>query len=95
MRKCLLGSAMLLVCLSQMPAQGKAVRAAAGADASAQQAIVQCRRMYGGDRGKAVNQARPIWIESCFKVKTGRYPFELGIPIYPPGYDWLANPDNY
>jgi hypothetical protein len=51
------------------------------------QAIVECRQMYGGDRGKVVNQVKPIWVENCFKQKTGHFPFEFGIPLYPPGYD--------
>jgi hypothetical protein len=51
--------------------------------------------MYGGDRGKAGNQAKPIRVEGCFKQATGHYPFELGIPLYPPGYDWFTNPDRY
>jgi hypothetical protein len=57
--------------------------------------IVFCRQAYGGDRGKAINQAKPIWVENCFKQKTGYYPFQPGIPLYPPDYDWYLNPDNY
>lgn len=96
MRTPLLGSLLLLaLCLADISASGAPLRAPHGADASAQQAIVQCRQMYGGDRGKAVNQAKPIWIENCFKQKTGHFPFELGIPLYPPGYDWYLNPDRY
>jgi hypothetical protein len=95
MRKVLLGPAVLLAGLSQMPTPGAAARAARGADAAAQHAIVACRQMYSGNRGRAVNQARPMFIEGCFKQMTGRYPFELGIPIYPVGYDWRTNPDGY
>jgi hypothetical protein len=96
MGKFLLGSSALAVlCLAQVPATGAPARGPRGADAAAQQAIVECRQMYGGDRGKAVNQAKPIWVENCFKQKIGRYPFELGIPLYPPGYDWYLNPDRY
>jgi hypothetical protein len=96
MRTPLLGSSLLLVlCLADLSASGAPLRAPRGTDASAQQAIVQCRQMYGGDRGKAVNQAKPIWVENCFKQKTGHFPFELGIPLYPPGYDWYLNPDRY
>jgi hypothetical protein len=95
MRKSLLGAAVLLACWSQVSTPGHAARAAHGASAAAQQAIVECRQQYSGNRGRAVNQARSTFIEGCFKQKTGRYPFELGIPIYPPGYSWRTNPDGY
>jgi hypothetical protein len=36
--------------------------------------FVKCRQMYGGDRGKAGNQAKPILVEGCFKQATGYYP---------------------
>jgi hypothetical protein len=96
MRKYLLGSSVILtLCLGHLSVSGAPLRAPHSADASAQQAIVWCRQAYGGDRGKAVNQAKPIWVENCFKQKTGYYPFQLGIPLYPPGYDWSLNPDRY
>jgi hypothetical protein len=96
MRKSSIGSAALLaLCLGDLSASGAPARATRGADAFAQRAIVACRQMYGGDRGKAGNQGKPIWIENCFRDKTGHYPFELGIPLYPPGYDWYRNPDRY
>ena len=96
MRKFLFGlSALAMLCLGQMPAPAAPARAPRGEVSGMQQAIVECRQMYGGDRGKAVNQVKPIWIESCFKQKTGHFPFELGIPLYPPGYDWYRNPDRY
>jgi hypothetical protein len=93
MRAVLLGSATLILLVWQtcVPS-AQAARAGAGA---AQAAIVKCRQMYSGDRGKAVDQAKGTFIESCFKQATGHYPFELGIPIYPPGYDWFTNPDHY
>lgn len=81
----------MILCLWQTPL-AQAARAGGG---GAQKAIIKCRQMYGGDRGKAVNQAKPILVENCFKQATGHYPFELGIPLYPPGYDWFANPDRY
>ena len=89
MRRLLLGSALLLVGLTQTP--GLAARAARAAANPAQQAIVECRQMYAGDRGMSGNQTRPTSIESCFRQKTGHYPNELGIPIYPPGYDPAGN----
>jgi hypothetical protein len=95
MRRFLLGSAAALVCLSQIPTPGDAARPPRGASAQAQQAIIECRQRYSGNRGRAVNQARSTFIEGCFKQATGHYPFELGIPIYPPGYDWRTNPDAF
>ena len=93
MRTFLLPSAVLIVCASALPTTGLAARTGAGA--AAQQAIIECRQTYGGYRGKAVEQAKPIYVERCFKQKTGYYPFQLGIPLYPPGYDWYLNPDRY
>jgi hypothetical protein len=87
MRNLIVGLSALVLFTGPAPKPSEAATAARIASSSAQQAIVECRARYGGDRGRAGNQRRPIWIEDCFKEKTGRYPFELGIPIYPPGYD--------
>jgi hypothetical protein len=96
MRKSLFGSSVLVVlCLYQMTASAAPARAPRGEANALQQAIVECRQAYGGDRGKAVNQVKSIWVENCFKTKTGRFPFEVGIPLYPLGYDWYLNPDRY
>jgi hypothetical protein len=87
MRHAVIGSAVLFAVLSQMPPQQLAAATARAGNGAAQQAIVECRARYSGDRGQAGNLQTSSSIESCFKGKTGRYPFELGIPLYPPGYD--------
>ena len=96
MRTFRLGSAavILLVWQTLAPA-AQAARAGPGTAGSLQEWIVKCRQMYGGDRGRPINHVKSMLVESCFKQATGRYPFELGIPIYPPGYDWFTNPDRY
>jgi len=93
MRTFLPGSAALIVCLWQTLAPS--AQAARAGGSAAQEALVRCRQMYGGDRGKAGNQAKPLWVESCFRRATGHYPSEVGLPLYPPGYDWFTNPDHY
>ena len=87
MRNIMLGSAVLFAVLSQAPLQQSMAATAGLAKGSAQQAIAECRDRYGGDRGRAGNLQSSMLIESCFKGKTGRYPSQLGIPLYPPGYD--------
>jgi hypothetical protein len=93
MRTVRLGSAAVILLLWQTLAP--AAHAGAGTAGSAQEWIVKCRQMYGGDRGRAINHVKSMLVESCFKQATGRYPFELGTPIYPSGYDWFINPDRY
>ena len=91
MRQLLLASSLLLFGSGLMAGPAEAARDARGAGASTQRAIAECRQMYDGDRGMSGNQSRPTSIEGCFKQKTGRYPGELGIPIYPSGYDPSGN----
>ena len=87
MRNVMIGSAIVLAVLGQFPLQQSEAAAAGLAKGSAQQAITECRERYAGDRGRAGNQQTSMMIESCFKGKTGRYPFQLGIPLYQAGYD--------
>jgi hypothetical protein len=87
MRNIMVGSAVLLAVIGQIPLQQSKAAAAALAKGSAQQAIAECRDRYAGDRGRGGNLQTSMLIESCFKGKTGRYPFQLGIPLYPAGYD--------
>jgi hypothetical protein len=87
MWKLMFGMAALLIFSTQMPEQSEAAKAAGATNASAAKAIAECRARYSCDRGHFGNQMKPMWIEACFKEKTGKWPSELGVPLYPPGFD--------
>jgi hypothetical protein len=68
----------LLACASQAMAAPRPARSADNVS-TAQKAMEECSLNYCGNRSSSVQQARAIWIESCFRQKTGQYPAELGI----------------
>jgi hypothetical protein len=45
--------------------------------------MVECRRMYWGQRSPAVAASRPMFIEGCFRQRTGKHPWEAGVTVYP------------
>jgi hypothetical protein len=68
----------LLACASQATAAPQPARSADNVG-TAQKAMDECSLNYCGNRSSSVQQARAIWIESCFRQKTGKYPAELGM----------------
>jgi hypothetical protein len=46
------------------------------ATASNQQALAECKHQYGGHRGAQGRTMPPVWIESCYHERTGRYPWQ-------------------
>jgi hypothetical protein len=47
-----------------------------------ERAIMECRSYYFGQRSPSTSATRPMMIESCFYQKTGKFPAQVGIPIY-------------
>ena len=97
MRKLPFGMAALFIFSTQMLEQSKAAKAARTTNGSADKAIAECRARYSCDRGHFGNQMKPMWIEACFKEKTGIWPSRVG-PLYPPHFDlWkeFGCPDYY
>ena len=45
----------------------------------AQRAMLECARNYCGYRSPSVTGARGLWVETCFRQKTGKTPAEMGI----------------
>jgi hypothetical protein len=78
MSKLLIGALGLLMVLVQISAGHAASESGA---VSAKKAMNYCSRQYCGHRGLIGNQQRPVWIEGCFKERTGKYPAELGVAI--------------
>ena len=71
----------LLVCIFHgMSMTGHA--AAKNAETStAQKAMDECAIQYCGIRSRSVRGSRSMLIEGCFRQKTGRFPWEMGIGI--------------
>jgi hypothetical protein len=50
-------------------------------DTGYQAIIVECRRMYAGQRSRAVMAGRPMYVEGCFHQRTGKYPWQAGVTL--------------
>jgi Protein of unknown function (DUF3551) len=55
---------------------------------AAQQAMQECRQQYGGSGGDAPHgyyskDQQSAWVEACFKEKTGLYPGQANVNLYP------------
>jgi len=48
---------------------------------AAQRAMDECALQYCGYRSASVTQSKPMWVESCFRQKTGRTPAEMGVAM--------------
>jgi hypothetical protein len=75
----------LLACMALLDG---ATACLAAAKPSTQQAsyaaiMIECRRMYWGQRSPAVAASRPMFIEGCFRQRTGKHPWEAGVTVYP------------
>jgi hypothetical protein len=87
MKKFLLGGAVLACALIIGSHAAEAAQARAGAqklDASTRglyaQAWRECYGQFSGYRGPAGSNIALPALESCFRQKTGRYPFQLARP---------------
>jgi hypothetical protein len=68
-------------------AASQTARPSQAASAARQQAMEECKARYGGrgiqngggPRGRVGKDQRYIYIEACFKEKTGVYPFQANV----------------